>query len=321
MVKVVTVGDSSPIAHALDSWDHILDSRIRMAEEADHRVSGVRVPHFITQEEVDKLKSFSLRSDDVWIVAYPKAGSTWTQQIVRLLQNRGEDDGKVLSESVPWLEALSYMYPHIKPDQLPSPRLFQSHFMYDKMPCGSPNTTPCKYIYVARNPKDLVVSYYYHHRGFKKLHLGEVQWEEFFELFVSGRADFGDYFEHVLGWWAHRDDDNVLFLKYEDMKKDLPTAVASIAKFIEKDKELSTTILDQVVKRTTFDAMKSDPKANHSWTAHHRDPSEPPFMRKGVVGDWKNLLTAEQSKRMDTLYQKLQAAGLEFDFDATTHQY
>ena len=286
-----------------------------------HRINDVRVPHFITQEEVDKLKSFPLRSDDVWIVAYPKAGSTWTQQIVRLLQNGGEDDGKVLSESVPWLEALSYMYPHIKPDQLPSPRRFQSHFMYDKMPCGSPNTTPCKYIYVARNPKDLVVSYYYHHRGFKKLHLSEVEWEEFFELFVSGRADFGDYFEHVLGWWAHRDDDNVLFLKYEDMKKDLPTAVASIAKFIEKGKELSTTILDQVVKRTTFDAMKSDPKANHSWTAHHRDPSEPPFMRKGVVGDWKNLLTAEQSKRMDTLYQKLQAAGLEFDFGKLAPQY
>ena len=24
---------------------------------------------------------------------------------------------------------------------------------------------------------------------------------------------------HVLGWWKHKDDANVLFLKYEDLKK------------------------------------------------------------------------------------------------------
>ena len=25
--------------------------------------------------------------------------------------------------------------------------------------------------------------------------------------------------DHVLGWWKHRNDSNVLFLKYEDLKK------------------------------------------------------------------------------------------------------
>lgn len=280
-----------------------------------HRVNGIVMPHFITQEEVDKLKSFPLRPDDVWVVAYPKAGSTWTQQIVRLLLNGGEDGGKVLSGSVLWLEALSYMYPHIKPEELPSPRMFQSHFMYAKMPCGTPKSTPCKYIYVSRNPKDLVVSYYYHYRGFKKLHHGKVEWDDFFELFAAGAADFGDYFEHVLGWWGHRDDENVLFLKCEDMKRDLRAAVVSIAKFIGKGKALSSAVLDRVVERTTFDRMKRDPKANHSWTAHHRDPKEQPFMRKGTVGDWKHLFTEEQSKRLNILYfRRFQEAGLEFEF-------
>ena len=41
---------------------------------------------------------------------------------------------------------------------------------------------------------------------------------------------FGDYSDHVLSWWAHRDDRNVAtFLKYEDMKKDLPVAVVQMA--------------------------------------------------------------------------------------------
>ena len=56
---------------------------------------GFPVPDIITQE-MDKLKSFPLHPDHVWVVAYPKAGSTWTQQIVRLVRNGGQDDGKVI---------------------------------------------------------------------------------------------------------------------------------------------------------------------------------------------------------------------------------
>ena len=137
----------------------------------------------------------------------------------------------------------------------------------------------------------------------------------YFEAFIQGKVHYGSYFDHILDWWAHKDDNNVLFLKYEDMKKDLHAVVARIAKFIGKDKELPPAILDQVVRKSTFDEMKKDPKANHSWTAHHRDPKEAPFMRKGVVGDWKHLFTKEQSKRLDTLYQSFVSEGLNFDFD------
>lgn len=30
---------------------------------------------------------------------------------------------------------------------------------------------------------------------------------------------YGSWFDHVLSWWRHKDDENVLFLKYEEMKK------------------------------------------------------------------------------------------------------
>lgn len=36
-------------------------------------------------------------------------------------------------------------------------------------------------------------------------------------IFIS--AFWGSWLEHVLGWWEHRDDSNVLFLKYEDLKE------------------------------------------------------------------------------------------------------
>ena len=277
-----------------------------------HTVNGFLVPDIITQEEIDRLKDFSLQADDVWVVAYPKAGSTWTQQIVRLIRNGGKDDGKILSESVPWLEALSKMYPQLKVDELPSPRTFQSHFRYDNMPCGLPSNTPCKYIYVTRNPKDVAVSYYHHHRRFKQVHRTELNWDDFIDKFSSGRVHFGSYFDHVLSWWPHRDDNNVLFIKYEDMKRDLPCAVRKIAKFVNHD--LTDQVVDEIVRRTTFAVMKDDSKANHSWTAH-MGSGEEPFMRRGVVGDWMNVFTDEQSKRIDALYKShFIPVGLELEF-------
>ena len=48
-----------------------------------HRVNGLLVPDFVNQENVDKL-GLELYPDDVWVVTYPKSGTTWTQQIVRL---------------------------------------------------------------------------------------------------------------------------------------------------------------------------------------------------------------------------------------------
>ena len=186
------------------------------------------VPKFVKQEELDKLKDFSLRDDDVWIVTYPKAGTTWTQYIVHLIHNEGKDDGKKISDAVPWIETGNWMT-SISAQDLTPPRVFKSHMPYERMPCGLSNSTPCKYIYVTRNPKDVATSFYHHYCA---LHDPEMEWKEFLEYFLAGKVEFGDYFDHNLSWWAHRDDDNVLFIKFEDLKRDSVTTITQIATFM-----------------------------------------------------------------------------------------
>ena len=177
---------------------------------------------------MDKLKDLELYPDDVWVVTYPKCGTTWTQQIVRLIRNNGVQDDVRISTAVPWLEAGPPRF-SVNVEKLPRPRAFKSHYPYDIFPCGPPHTTPCKYIYVTRNPKDVAVSLYFQ---MKSLFIPGIEWDDYWRKFVAGEVEFGNYFDHLLSWLPHKDDKNVLFLKYEDMKRDLPGAVSTIASFI-----------------------------------------------------------------------------------------
>ena len=46
------------------------------------------------------------------------------------------------------------------------------------------------------------------------------------------------YYEHLLSWWKHRNDPNVLFLFFEEMKQDLESVVKVVASFMGiNDKE------------------------------------------------------------------------------------
>ena len=112
------------------------------------------------------------------------------------------------------------------------------------------------------------------------------------------------------------DADNILFLKYEEMKRDLRRIVEQVASFMGHD--LTPSVLDAITSQCTFDSMKNNPSTNFSFTGvqtYVRKPGAQPHIRKGIVGDWKNHFSDEQSARMDAEYhRRLAGTGLEFHF-------
>ena len=68
-------------------------------------VNGIPMNILVSQQNVDELANFELRSDDLFVVSYPKTGTTWTQQIVKLILSNGVDDGVPELISCPWIEA------------------------------------------------------------------------------------------------------------------------------------------------------------------------------------------------------------------------
>ena len=79
------------------------------------------------------------------------------QEIIWQIYNNGETTSKNIFERVPFLEFSTSPILGEFADiaKVPSPRLIKSHLPYSIIPKGSSDGTKCKYIYIARNPKDV----------------------------------------------------------------------------------------------------------------------------------------------------------------------
>lgn len=78
-----------------------------MAEGGDSKiysiVNGIRVPYFVVQEKVDKLKDLKLYSDDLWVATYPKSGTMYYMDTANT-EARGKQNDIKISDAVPWLK-------------------------------------------------------------------------------------------------------------------------------------------------------------------------------------------------------------------------
>ncbi|XP_053237711.1 amine sulfotransferase-like isoform X1 [Podarcis raffonei] len=288
-----------------EAWDSAMRSAKRAMEPDEKYVFTYKgfyfQPDLVSAEYLDTLEDFEIRDSDVFLVTYPKSGTIWTQNILSLIYHEGHRDGteKVdLLDRAPWLE---YNIRNVDYDSRPSPRLFASHLPYYLVPKGLRNRR-AKVVYVARNPKDVMVSFYH----FSKM---AVKFEEvedfgiFMERFLAGKVLASSWLDHVEGWYSHKDDFNILFLTYEEMKKDLRSSVLKLCNFLGK--RLTEKEVDAVVDQATFNKMKADPRANYEFMPLDiLDHSKGPFLRKGTVGDWKNMMTVAQSERFDSVFKK-----------------
>uniref|UniRef100_A0A8C3F521 Sulfotransferase n=1 Tax=Chrysemys picta bellii TaxID=8478 RepID=A0A8C3F521_CHRPI len=281
-------------------------------------------PGHVTPEYIDSLEDFEIRDSDVFVVTYPKSDcddgrllqditntisiktvsnkaiffprNVWIQNILSFIYHEGHRDGtenmKIIAR-VPWLEYNVHNMDYV---HRPSSRLFTTHLPYYLVPRDLRNRRE-KVIYVARNPKDVAVSYF-HFSNFSVMLETIPDFNIFLERLLAGKGKF-----HLLGWSTHRDDFNILFLTYEEMKKDLRGTVLKICKFLGK--QLNEKELDTVVENATFDKMKTDPRANYeSMLGNLLERGKGHFLRKGTIGDWKNTMTVAQSERFDNVFKE-----------------
>jgi len=156
--------------------------------------------------------------------------------------------------------------------------------------------TKAKVIYVARNPKDQIVSWY-HHMPYRDS-MGEVNIDDFAMDFIKGNLPYGDYFKHLKDHWAYRDKhpENFKFFWFEDMKKDFDNYLRELQLFLGqsfKDESHKAELLE----RCGIDQMR-EAAVKAAETQEEKDFKQR-FFRKGRVNNWKDSFRAETIEELD----------------------
>lgn len=290
-------------------------------------VDGYKYCPCFDPEIVREAINYKPGPNDVFVATYPKCGTTWMIQTVMLILNKGEVPNTIEEyfARCPFLEMLG-------PEEIPNmPKggCIKIHFPFNL----TPYSPDAKYIYVARNPKDCCISFYHHTKLFPAYYFKDGTFEEFFDLFLEGNTDFNDYFDNLLSWYEHRNDPNVFFVTFEEMKKNPADTIKKLSEFLGEEYALGDNqeLLDQIVHKSSFDYMKNtvnklftemidrceeyavNPKAPRGFRVWCKTNAQAikdgqdyngDFVRNGGIGDWKLNLTPEQEERLNKRIQE-----------------
>ncbi|CAO2609581.1 Sulfotransferase 2B1 [Lemmus lemmus] len=272
---------------------------------------GIRFPGFIhTPESLKAASAFQFQDTDVLLLTFPKSGTTWMQQVLSLIFCEGHLWPIYHLPNwarMPWIEQVSFskLLPELRSSW---PRLFTSH-LCAKVLAPALMKSKAKVVYMARNPKDTLVSFYHFHQiaGFLP---DPGSFEDFVNEFLEGTGLFGSWFDHVKGWLGLQKDLNLLFVTYEELYQDPRRTIQKLSEFLGRP--LRPAEEDVVLEHCSFSFMSQSNMVNYSLLSKEIiDHSKGKFLRKGVVGDWREHFTPELDKKFNAVYQaKMGDSGL-----------
>lgn len=203
-------------------------------------------------------------------------------------------------------------------DQSPV-RLFHTHMPYSVLP-ESIKKSNCKIVYITRNPKDTLVSMQHLFNKLRTPERGPYPLQNVFESFCNGVFHFGPFFDHVLQDWNEslKLPHKILFLKYEELKRNPKAQVKRLASFLGKpfaeEEEVEEVIhgpaqLGEAIKL----GSKQEWRGFLGWDAEQLAHFSGHVLEL-YVGDWQNILTKEMSELLDQIASmKLKGSGLDLD--------
>jgi len=250
---------------------------------------------------------FAFRDDDIVIATYAKSGTTWTQQIVAQMLFGG-DPTLAVAEMSPWLD-LRVPPKAVKLEAVEAQthrRILKTHLPVDAL-VFSPRS---KYLYIARDGRDVVWSLYNHHANANSAWYAALNdtpgrigapiepppadirqyWRDWLDR--DGHP-FWPFWAHVRSWWAIRHLPNVMLLHFADLKRDMPGQMRRIAAFLDID--IDEARWPAIVEYCSFDWMKRNATQSVPLGGAFWDGGAETFIHKGVNGRWADTLTRADS--------------------------
>lgn len=173
-----------------------------------------------------------------------------------------------------------------------------------------------KIIYITRNVKDSILSRYHMYKGFN---YWKGDMKPFLDAFLNDDLAYLPYWPHILEFWQIREQPNVYFTSYENLKKDLKGSLRKICKFLERP--FTEELLDKAVFHLSFENMKNskghqegEEMIKQFRKAVGLENNDFEFLRKGKVGSFKEELPEGYAEKLDEWSASfLGKAGLTMD--------
>jgi len=162
---------------------------------------------------------------------------------------------------------------------------FNTHFLPNMLPWHD----GVKVIYVVRNGRDVSTSFF-HHLSNQKIGQGEAdadfvgEFELFLDQWMNGLLPYGLWASHVADWVRESKlssrSDQILIMKYEDMRIDLERCILKVATFLGRP--LSAEFASELAAKLDFSSMKAEVEMYQPLSVRWREGFS--FVRAGSVG-------------------------------------
>ena len=205
---------------------------------------------------------------DIFIAGYPKSGNTWMQNLIAgVVYNLDPEDlsDSMILDLVPDVHSCRYYRRH------QTPMFFKTHHL--------PRAEYRRVIYLLRDGRDVMVSYYHHLRALN----GDAV--DFSEIVRTGRHLVPSKWpDHVNAWRSNPFGAEILTVRYEDLLENPARQLRRVCDFAGIDR--TAEVLETVSRKCSFAKMRE--KEEKTGWANPEWPSSRFFVRRGEAGSFKD---------------------------------
>jgi aryl sulfotransferase len=248
----------------------------------------------------------------VWIASYPKSGNTWMRFFACNLLFGRQESAESLGTLVPDLHEMGNL-----PALPAGPGIYKTHFPYSTALPSADATAGA--IHVVRDPADVLASnYFYSQRSTDRPDDSGASFDAYVEQFIGAGGDprwlergFGSWEENVRSWNGRLPFPAVT-VRYEDMVSDPLGTGRRIADLLNPG--CPTGVIAEAVRNSSFQRMRDIERADIGakrvgiFYKPYLQPaieSGRRFMRRGLPGDGRARLSAEQRQRLNARFAGL----------------